>query len=75
MWLIQLGMGIGFLPKPVVDASSFADKLSPMLPDDLVPKWNVYLMGRPHGARSAPAELLFETAAEHFATDLSLEKA
>jgi hypothetical protein len=32
-------------------------------------------MGRPHGARSAPAELLFETAAEHFATDLSLEKA
>lgn len=68
MWLIQMGMGIGFLPKPVVDASPFADKLSPLLPDDQAPKWSVYLMAASHGARSAPAQLLFETAAAHFAS-------
>lgn len=67
MWLIQMGMGIGFLPKPIVDASPFADKLSPLLPDELAPSWNVYLMARPNAVRSAPAQLLFEAAAMHFA--------
>lgn len=68
MWLIQMGMGIGFLPKPVVDVSPFVDKLSPILPDDLAPRWNVYLMARSLSARSAPAQLLFDTAARHFVT-------
>jgi DNA-binding transcriptional LysR family regulator len=66
MWLIQMGMGIGFLPKPVVDASPFTEKLWPLLPADLAPKWNVYLMARAQNARSAPAQLLFETATKHF---------
>jgi len=69
MWLIEMGMGIGFLPKPVVDASSFVDRLSPLLPDDLAPRWNVYLMSRPQTVRSAPAQLLFETALSHFSSD------
>lgn len=67
MWLIQMGMGIGFLPQPVVEASPFAEKLSPLLRDEQAPKWSVYLMARAQSARSAPAQLLFETAAAHFA--------
>lgn len=69
MWLIQLGMGIGFLPKPVVDASVFVDKLSPLLPDEQAPRWNVYLMTTSRSVRSAPAQLLFETAVAHFAAE------
>lgn len=69
MWLIELGMGIGFLPVPVVEASRFAEKLFPLLPDDQAPRWNVYLMSRARSVRSAPAQLLFDTAVAHFAKD------
>ena len=37
MWLIQLGMGIGFLPKPIVDSSNFASVLWPLLADEEAP--------------------------------------
>ena len=67
--LIELGMGIGFLPVPVVEASRFAEKLFPLLPDDQAPRWNVYLMSRARSVRSAPAQLLFDTAVAHFAKD------
>ncbi|WP_174275228.1 LysR family transcriptional regulator [Sphingomonas bacterium] len=67
MWLIEIGMGIGFLPQPVVEASPFRDKLSPLLSENVALKWNVYLMARSQSARSAPAQLLFETAEAYFA--------
>ena len=54
MWLIQLGMGIGFLPKPVVDSSNFAAALWPLLPDEEAPVCSVYLMA----TRTAPVARL-----------------
>jgi DNA-binding transcriptional LysR family regulator len=68
MWLIQLGMGIGFLPKPVVENSNFASVLWPLLPDDEAPICSVYLMANGHAARSAPAQLLLDTALAHLQT-------
>ena len=44
MWLIELGMGIGFLPKPIVQASTFANTLWPLLPDSSAPVCTIYFM-------------------------------
>ena len=65
MWLIQLGMGIGFLPKPIVESSNFASVLWPLLPDDEALICSVYLMANGHATRSAPAQLLLDTALAH----------
>lgn len=65
MWLIQLGMGIGFLPKPIVDSSNFASVLWPLLADEEAPVCSVYLMANARAARSAPAQLLLDTAQAH----------
>ncbi len=68
MWLIQLGMGIGFLPKPIVDGSNFASTLWPLLADEEAPVCSVYLMANAQAARSAPAQLLLDTAQAHLQT-------
>jgi len=62
MWLIQLGMGIGFLPQPIVDASSFSAHLWPLLAPEVTPKMPIYLLASTDPVRSAPAQLLFEVA-------------
>lgn len=62
MWLIQLGMGIGFLPKPIVDASSFSSVLWPLLAPEDTPKAPIYLMASAEPVRSAPAQLFFNVA-------------
>ena len=68
MWLIQLGMGIGILPKPVVDASTMAQVLWPMLPESEAPRCTIYLIANTDGIRSAPAQLFLETAMLHLET-------
>jgi LysR family transcriptional regulator, transcriptional activator for bauABCD operon len=65
MWLIQLGMGIGFLPRPIVEASAFAEKLWPLLRDADAPVCTLYFMANASGIRSAPAQLLLDTALAH----------
>jgi len=65
MWLIQLGMGIGFLPKPVVDTSTFADALWPLLPEAEAPVCTIYLMANAENVRSAPVQLFLDTALNH----------
>jgi DNA-binding transcriptional LysR family regulator len=65
MWLIQLGMGIGFLPVSIVEVSAFASKLWPLLPERDAPVCTVYFMATASGTRSAPAQLLLNTALEH----------
>jgi DNA-binding transcriptional LysR family regulator len=62
MWLIQLGMGIGILPQAIVEASDFASKLWPLLPDVEAPTCTIYFMANASSIRSAPAELLLDTA-------------
>lgn len=64
MWLIQLGMGIGFLPKPIVDASSFVSVLWPLLAPEHTPKAPIYLMASAEPVRSAPAQLFVDIAAK-----------
>ena len=63
--LIQLGMGIGFLPKPIVDSSNFASVLWPLLSDAEAPVCSVYLMANAGSVRSAPAQLLLDKALTH----------
>jgi DNA-binding transcriptional LysR family regulator len=65
MWLIQLGIGIGILPKPVVQASNLAGDLWPMLAEDSAPRCMIYLIANAGGIRSAPAQLFLETAMSH----------
>jgi hypothetical protein len=65
MWLIQLGVGIGFLPKPIVGASTFAKMLWPLLAKDAAPVCTLYFMAATNKVRSAPAQLLWETALRH----------
>ena len=62
MWLIQLGMGIGFLPRPIVEASPFAQALWPLLAEDDTPVCDIYLMADANAVRSAPAQLFLDTA-------------
>lgn len=62
MWLIQLGMGIGMLPQAIVEASDFASKLWPLLPDVEAPSCTIYFMANASSIRSAPAQLLLDTA-------------
>jgi DNA-binding transcriptional LysR family regulator len=73
MWLIQLGMGIGFLPKPIVDASSFAPVLWPLLAAEDTPTAPIYLMAAADPVRSAPAQLFLEVASRLLAGDTGLE--
>jgi DNA-binding transcriptional LysR family regulator len=65
MWLIQVGMGIGFLPKPIVDASTFASVLWPLLSEADAPICPIYLMTNAEPARSAPAQLFLDIALAH----------
>jgi DNA-binding transcriptional LysR family regulator len=69
MWLIELGMGIGFLPKPIVEASNFAAVLWPLLSDADAPVCPIYLMANAEPARSAPAQLFLDVALEHLQTE------
>jgi DNA-binding transcriptional LysR family regulator len=64
MWLIQIGMGIGFLPKPIVDASTFASVLWPLLAHAEAPVCPIYLMANADAARSAP-QLFLDVALDH----------
>lgn len=65
MWLIQMGLGIGILPVPVVNASRFESTLWPLLVDanDLICR--IHLIANAEAVRSAPAQLLLNTALTH----------
>jgi DNA-binding transcriptional LysR family regulator len=65
MWLIQLGMGIGILPKPVVDASNMSQVLWPLLQESEAPRCTIYLIASTDSIRSAPAQLFLDTAMQH----------
>jgi DNA-binding transcriptional LysR family regulator len=69
MWLIQLGVGIGFLPEPIVGASTFANGLWPLLAKGAAPVCTLYFMTDADKVRSAPAQLLWETALRHLQKD------
>jgi DNA-binding transcriptional LysR family regulator len=69
MWLIQMGMGIGFLPTPIVEASHFAQALWPLLPKDDAPVCNIYLMANANAIRSAPSQLFLDVALTHLQSD------
>jgi DNA-binding transcriptional LysR family regulator len=69
MWLIQLGMGIGILPQAIVEASDFASKLWPLLPDAEAPTCTIYFMANASSTRSAPAQLLLDTALAYLQHD------
>lgn len=53
--LIELGVGIGFLPIGLGGA------LSPLLPEALLPSYDIYVVARPDRVRTAPASLLLQT--------------
>jgi len=69
MWLIQLGMGIGMLPQAIVETSDFASKLWPLLPDAEAPNCTIYFMANASSIRSAPAQLLLDTALAYLRQD------
>ena len=60
-WLIELGVGVGFLPTVIAEPAVRAGKLWPLLPVDLLPSYHVYVISRAHAARNTPTELLLES--------------
>ncbi len=68
IWLTRLGMGIAFLPKPVVDCMPFRDELWPLLPESEAPVTHICFIAAAKGPRSAAAERLIKTATDFFLT-------
>ena len=64
--LIELGVGIGFLPTCVVGDIPGAGEggrlagLWPLLPEELLPSYHVFLITSDHSERDAPTELLLD---------------
>ncbi|NHN90119.1 hypothetical protein GOB81_16125 [Acetobacter sp. LMG 1627] len=58
MRLIQLGVGVGFLPTIVADTAG--DKLWPLLPASLLPSYFVYMISLEVSLLSTPAQLFHE---------------
>lgn len=57
-WLIELGLGLGFLPTVV--AARGADSLWPLLPDELLPSYHVHVITPAAGALPPLAERLLD---------------
>ncbi|WP_072395204.1 LysR family transcriptional regulator [Hyphomicrobium sp. CS1GBMeth3] len=62
--LIQIGIGIGFLPTVVAQDAVAADELWPVLRPDLLPTYHVHLITRDTGL-SAPARTLLDVIEAH----------
>ena len=59
--LIELGVGIGFLPTCVVDDNPpIAQGLWPLLPNELLPSYHVFLITSDRSERDAPTEILLD---------------
>ncbi|PKQ08249.1 MAG: LysR family transcriptional regulator [Alphaproteobacteria bacterium HGW-Alphaproteobacteria-11] len=55
--LIELGVGIGFLPTCVAETLDSRGALWPLLPETALPTYQVYLVTRDEPARNTPTEL------------------
>tara|TARA_R110000868_G_scaffold242393_2_gene497890 strand:+ start:4655 stop:5602 length:948 start_codon:yes stop_codon:yes gene_type:complete len=55
--LIELGMGIGFLPTCVADPMVEQGRVWPLLAADLLPSYHVYLVTREAPSRNTPTEI------------------
>ena len=55
--LIELGLGIGFLPTRVAETLDHDRALWPLLPENVLPAYQVYLVTRDEPARNTPTEL------------------
>jgi DNA-binding transcriptional LysR family regulator len=66
--LIQIGIGIGFLPTVVADDAVKAGELWPMLRPDILPTYHVYLITR-DTTLSAPARALLDVVQAHLQPD------
>jgi DNA-binding transcriptional LysR family regulator len=65
MWLIRLGVGIGLLPKPIVEASDFANELWPLLEEEKAPIGTIFLMARTERLDNRRAQVLWDVARVH----------
>ena len=57
-WLIELGVGIGFLPTSTAQNAVQAGKLWPLLSPELLPNYDVFVITRANSARNTPTQLL-----------------
>lgn len=55
--LIELGMGIGFLPTCVAEPMIAQGRVWPLLPESLLPSYHVYLVTREAASRDTPTEI------------------
>jgi DNA-binding transcriptional LysR family regulator len=55
--LIELGVGIGFLPTCTAETLDRDGALWPLLPEAVLPAYQVYLVTRDEPARNTPTEL------------------
>lgn len=58
--LIGLGLGIGFLPVGAAEAAVRAGKLWPLLPDELAPRYEIFLISRAVPSRDTATQLFLD---------------
>jgi DNA-binding transcriptional LysR family regulator len=69
-WLIELGVGIGFLPTTTAQSAVQAGRLQPLLPSELLPNYDVFVITRAHSARNTPTQLLLNAIRDETASDV-----
>lgn len=63
-WLIELGVGIGFLPTTTAQRGVQAGRLWPLLSPELLPSYDVFVITRAQPARNTPTQLLLNAILE-----------
>jgi LysR family transcriptional regulator, transcriptional activator for bauABCD operon len=58
--LIGAGVGIGFLPTVLIDRSANRDAFWPILPEALLPNYQLYLITRPESQQTQPTQLFLQ---------------
>lgn len=71
--LIRLGMGIGFLPIDFADPDVKAGNLVPLLPDDMLPRYSIYMITREDTPEDVAASLIIRSIISLTAGLCSLE--
>ena len=71
--LVLLGVGIGFLPVDFARPDVAAGRLVPLLPDDLLPRYSIYMITRTDTPEGTAASLMTRTIVSRMAGRSPLE--
>lgn len=71
-WLIELGVGIGFLPTNIAQNAVQSGRLWPLLSPELLPNYDVFVITRAQPARNTPTQLLLNAILQETRRNVAL---